>query len=118
VLIINPATLKREQQSHWVRVGQEYTVLEVIASPDSRVSLRIDLGSEPPGIFDSEMFESMDATIPSIWTAQVAPGGTLRLGPSRWLEPGFWEKYFDDDPAAVAVFEEDRAILLTETQAS
>ncbi|WBQ07840.1 hypothetical protein [Kribbella sp. CA-293567] len=116
--ITNPATLEPVAESPWIRIGQEYTVLEVDASPERRFSMRVDLGDEVPGLWDSEMFETTDPAIPAAWVAQISEGGTLRLAPPRWLVPGFWEQYFDDEPAAVAVFEEDRRSILGESEAA
>jgi hypothetical protein len=107
VSIINPATLERVAESPWLRIGQVYTVLEVDAS-ERRFAVRLDLGNEAPGLWDSEMFETTDPAIPSVWVAQFGVGGSLRLAPPRWLEPGFWESYFENEPDAVAVFDEDR----------
>lgn len=115
VKIINPVTLKIETESHWVRIGQEYTVLEILGRPGGRISLRIHQGDEPPGVWHSEMFESTDSTVPSNWVAQVSDGGMLSLGPEPWLERGFWESYFDDEPEAVAAFEAARAVILHES---
>lgn len=112
VAIINPATLERVSQSAWVTIGREYAVLELYATPDRRFSVRLDLEGQTPGLWDSEMFETTDPTIPSVWIAQLSDRGSLRLAPPRWLVPGFWEDYFDGEPDAVAAFEEDRALIL------
>ncbi|MEV8376573.1 hypothetical protein AB0P21_27765 [Kribbella sp. NPDC056861] len=113
--IINPATLERVADSPWVRIGQVYTVLEVNASPEHRFAVRLDLGNEAPGLWDSEMFETTDSAIPSVWVAEFRDGGSLRLAPPRWLAQGFWESYFENDPDAVAVFEEDRQRIRNES---
>lgn len=118
VSIINPATLARDLEISSIRVGEEYLVLEVIAVPDRRTKVRIHRDGELPAVWDSEMFETTDPTLPSIWVSEVSDGGILRLGPSRWLELGFWERYFDDDNAAVLAFEEDLAIILRESAIS
>lgn len=116
VSIINPATLERVAESAWVSIGQEYTVLEVDALPDHRFSVRLDLGDQVPGLWDSEMFETTDPVIPAVWVARFSDGGSLQFAPPRWLERGFWERYFDDEPDAVAVFEEDRRRILGEPE--
>jgi hypothetical protein len=116
VAIIQPATLERVAESAMIAIGQEYVVLEVTAQPNGRFSVRVDLEGEMPVVWDSEMFETTEPAIPSIWVAQFADGGTLRLAPPRWLVCGFWERYFDDEPDAVAVFEEDRRRILGEQE--
>lgn len=118
VAIINPATLKRVSESAWVTVGQEYAVLEVYATPDRRFSVRLELEGQTPGLWDSAMFETTDPAIPAVWVAELSDQGSLRLAPPRWLVPGFWERYFDGEPDAVAVFEEDRAVILRSQEGS
>lgn len=115
VQIISPVTRKVVADHPSMRVGEEYTVLEVAAGPGGDSSLRIHRGDESPGIWDSAMFETTDPTVPSIWVAQLSDGGGLRLAPPRWLERGFWERYFDGEPDAVAIFEADLVANLRES---
>ena len=62
------------------------------------------------------MFEDTDPTVPSNWVVQVSEGGSLNIGPQRWLERGFWEQYFDDEPAAIEVFDAEMAVVLRESK--
>lgn len=90
----------------WLRDGTEYEVLELTAYPGRRVDLR--LASEQggvPALFDSALFATTDDAIPSDWAARVIDDGVVKVGPREWLEPGFWEAYFDDEPDAVAAYE-------------
>jgi len=114
--IINRVTGGVVSESSWVTIGSEYTVLAVSATPDHRFSVRLDLGDKAPVLWDSEMFETTDPIIPSVWVARFSPGGSLQLAPPRWLERGFWERYFDNETDAVAVFEEDRRRILGEQE--
>lgn len=98
-----------------MRIGQEYTVLEVIGEQDGRSSIRIHLHGDVPTMWDSAMFESTDSTIPLVWVARLSDNGSLRLAPPRWVERGFWERYFDGEAEAVAIFEADRAVILRES---
>ncbi len=87
-------------------VGKEYEVLEVSARPNGPVYLRI--ASEQagtPALFDTALFVTTDGRLAANWVARVDEGGAVRFGPAEWLERGFWEAYFDDDPAAVAAYE-------------
>jgi len=115
VQIISPVTREVVAEHPSVRVGREYTVLEVDARPGGNSSLRIHHADESPAIWDSAMFESADPTVPSVWVAQLSESGSLRLAPPGWLERGFWERYFDDEPDAVAIFEADLAAILRES---
>ncbi|MEU4607229.1 hypothetical protein AB0F43_29955 [Kribbella sp. NPDC023972] len=111
VKIINPATLEVESSSTWVRMGEEYLVLELMGSPNGRLSLRILHDDNSTGIWDSEMFVDTDPTVPSNWVARVSEGGRLHIGPPRWLDRGFWERYFDDEPTAVEAFKAEMAVI-------
>ena len=35
--------------------------------------------------------------------------GCISFSPEAWSKAGFWEQFFDREPEAVAVFEEERA---------
>lgn len=115
VKIINPATLEVDASSAWVRVGDEYVVLEMMSSTGRKFSLRILHADNSTGIWESEMFVGTDPSIPSNWVARISEGGGLRMGPQRWLEPGFWDQYFDDEPAAAEAYEQELAIILAES---
>lgn len=113
--IVNPATLKVEDRSPWVSVGQEYVVLEVLALAGAYVHLRIHLDSSAPSLWDAAMFETVDRLVPSNWVVDVGRDGQLSMGPSAWAESGFWESYFDGDDEAIAVFERELSQILAES---
>lgn len=94
--------------SPWLTLHREYDVLEIYAYPGRQVEFRLtsDDGSTP-ALFDSTMFMTIDGHLPDSWEARVEDGGILRLGPARWMEPGFWEAYFDSEPAAVEAYERE-----------
>lgn len=103
--VVNPMTAESAHRSGWLRTDQEYDVLEVYAYPGGRVELRLaadDTGT--PALFDSSMFMTVDSMLPAGWQAMLEEGGVLRLGPSEWMEPGFWEAYFDGAPPALEAF--------------
>lgn len=102
----NPVTGEAEDHSPWLRLDHEYVVLEVAAYPEGRVDLRLvsdDAGT--PALFDAAMFMTVDGRMPNTWEARLEEGGVLRLGPPEWMEPGFWESYFDREPTALEAFE-------------
>jgi hypothetical protein len=37
----------------------------------------------------------------------IREGGVVELGPPSWLEPGFWERYFDRDPDTISQFQRE-----------
>ncbi|MFE9751444.1 hypothetical protein ACFYOT_41605 [Saccharothrix saharensis] len=62
-------------------------------------------------LLDSRMFVTVDTRIPANWVCVIDERGGLRLGPATWLEPGFWESYYDGNPAAVATFDRELAVI-------
>lgn len=111
--IRSPISGERISASTWLRVDGEYVVVGVLALPGRRIELQIlEEGGEAPSWWDSEMFLTIDARVPSNWVAHVGEGGALRLGPASWLAPDFWESYFDRTPEAIKVFNEELARML------
>jgi hypothetical protein len=113
--IVNPVTRELEDRNASIKVGEEYVVLEVVASPGRYVRLRLHLAPGVPSLWDSEMFETVDRSIPSNWGVRVSGEGFVATGPMRWLVDGFWEGYFDDEPSAVSLFQDELAITLAES---
>ncbi len=98
--------------SPYLTIGSKYVVLSINVTPDGYCRLQIvgdDVGS--PGLFEAEMFTTESDRIPSMWVSRVDDHGGLAIGPSRWLREGFWDAYFDDSPAEMAAFQEDREII-------
>jgi len=113
--IISPVSGEPTTSSTWLRIDGEYLVVGVLAVPGRRVELQIiDEGGQAPSWWDSAMFMTTDARVPSNWAAQVGDGGAVRLGPRPWLAPDFWENYFDREPTAIKVFDEEFAHMLAE----
>lgn len=103
--ILNPVTGELSGQSPWLQIDREYEVLEIYAYPEGRVELRlVSNEAGTPALFDSSLFMTVDSTLPETWVARLEEGGILRLGPSEWMEPGFWEAYFDREPAALEAY--------------
>jgi hypothetical protein len=62
------------------------------------------------------MFRTTSTRIPTVWVACVGDDGGVNFEPSRWREPGFWDRYFDRDHNAEAVFQEELAKILSEAE--
>ncbi|MDB4941682.1 MAG: hypothetical protein JWP97_1216 [Labilithrix sp.] len=96
------------ERSPWVKIDSVYHVLEIWMEP-GRIRLRL-VGEEPtPALFQPEMFEVVSSVIPPTWVVTIPRGGGLSLAPEPWNATGFWERFFDAEPEAVAVFEDERA---------
>jgi hypothetical protein len=112
--LVSPTTGEELEASPWLTIGQEYSVLSVVASPDRGVSFRLEGDAPGPGLWDSRLFEIVTGHVPAGWTAGLSEGGVLTLAPSRWQRPGFWEDYFDGVPEAVAAFEDEAEAILAQ----
>jgi hypothetical protein len=95
-------------RSAWVKLGRNYHVLGVWIER-GHTMLRL-IGEEPiPALFEVEMFEVVSSIIPATWVIASPKAGCISLAPSAWTVRGFWERFFDGEPEAVACFEEERA---------
>ena len=100
------------QSDGWLRVGDEYTVLALetdIRGPraEDRAVFRIaDKRGGAPGLLGAYLFRVVDGRLPTAWHAIVNERGNLEIGPEAWLEPGYWERFFDSDPDAKREFEQ------------
>ncbi|ASN20167.1 hypothetical protein [Arthrobacter sp. YN] len=89
------------ESSPWLTLDAEYHVVSLLAYPGGRVLLRLLADNENGlALFDSTAFITVDGTVPDSWEARIREGGTLVFAPTSWLVPGFWEDYYDGDPAA------------------
>jgi hypothetical protein len=81
----------------------------VIFSKDGRAQVRL-IGKEPntPALFDLQQFEIVSPKLPTSWIIVSYSEGSYTLTPASWAERKFWEMYFDREPKAVQLFEEER----------
>jgi|SRR5579883_2717404 len=93
-------------------IGREYQVLTMHVEPNRGFLFRI-IGDDhfTPVLFSEKLFEITDHSMPSSWIFTKDARGVFRFSPRPWLEPGFWEKFFDRDPAAVVIFEQQRRLM-------
>jgi len=79
--------------------GQQYGVIGIEAD-DYR--LLNDAGR--PYLYPAAAFEVVEARQPADWIAETGEDGERYAYPPELNTPGFFEDFFDDDPAAVATF--------------
>jgi hypothetical protein len=89
----------------WLTVHREYDVLGILALPGRSIKFRVlaDDGITPI-LADSALFAASATSLPRSWVCTVAQDGVVEMGPKEWLEPGFWERFFDQEPDAVESF--------------
>lgn len=92
----------------WLTLNREYQVLSVLMTPKGPAKLRIvaDDGRTPI-LADSPLFAMSSQPIPRSWVLAIMEGGVAEIGPRSWLEPGFWERYFDSDADAISQFQKE-----------
>ncbi|MFF5437122.1 hypothetical protein [Streptomyces achromogenes] len=96
-----------------LRDGTEYTVLEVFFSGGGESFFRIDFAKdEDSALFNSEAFEVTSPKIPATWMMFPSGGRSFTLCPEPWSRPGFWESYYDHDPQALALYEQERRVIV------
>ncbi|WP_369744479.1 hypothetical protein [Paenarthrobacter sp. AMU7] len=89
------------ESSPGLSLDAEYQVVSLLAYPAGPVLLHLVIDDEHSlAWFDSRTFITVDGTVPDSWEARIREGGTLDFAPASWLVPGFWEDYYDGDPAA------------------
>lgn len=95
-----------ESTSSWLTVGKVYDVLSLeFESKGPRHVRLVGDGRNGVALFPLESFEVVSATIPLSWVACWNADGLFQLAPSRWMQDGFWEKYYDGDPEIIQLFE-------------
>ena len=97
-----------QARSAWLTLGKTYYVLSVILDVHGRWLLRL-MGDTAPGVgfFPLKQFELVSAKIPPSWTVCWNDVGVFELTPEAWRAPEFWERYFEHDPTAMHVFDEE-----------
>ena len=99
----NPST-----SSPWMTVGKIYHVLAVELDFHNRWLLRL-VGDRDPGVglFPLAQFEVVSAKVPDGWVVSWNGGHRFELSPASWLEPNFWDHYFDRDENAMRSFDDE-----------
>jgi hypothetical protein len=116
IKIYNEISGKEKIEDPWMVVGKEYTPIEVIClsgKPNFRIISDLD-PFETPALYNSDQFLTTSTLIPSNWKIQSDEHGGITIAPQKWLRPGFWEDYFNQDPQAIKEFEEEKNIIYKE----
>jgi hypothetical protein len=92
----------------WLTLNHEYQVLSILMKSKGPAKLRIiaDDGRTPI-LADASLFAMSSQPFPPSWILAIREGGVLELGPPSWLEPGFWERYYDRDADAITQFQKE-----------
>ena len=85
--------------THGLTPGRDYAVIGIEAD-DYR--LLNDLGE--PTLFPPNAFDIIDSREPADWISELGDDGERYAYPVPLNRVGFFEDYFDHDPAAIATF--------------
>jgi hypothetical protein len=99
----NPQT-----SSAWLTIGKVYHVLSVVQDTRGQWLLRLVTDSQSDvGLFPLEQFEMVSARIPDSWIVTWNEEGVFELTTAAWNEPGYWDRYFDNERDAQITFERE-----------
>jgi hypothetical protein len=79
--------------------GQCYSVIGIEAD-----DYRILDDTGRPFLYSASAFDVVDAAEPTDWISELGEDGERYAYPAELNAPGFFEDFFDNDPAAVATF--------------
>ena len=104
--------------SSWLTLGHVYHVMSVFVDKNGKRSFGIinrHLNGEWPqlGSHQAECFEIVSEVVPSNWKNWVNENSS-GASPAAWQVPGFYEAFYDHDPAAYPIFERERNIIQSE----
>jgi hypothetical protein len=99
-----------------LKEGGEYIVLEIHIAQEGAKYRLFEGEGKSPGMYPIHLFDIVSNKIPSSWITATGRtrGFYLAITPERWTERGFWENYFNQDPTAEKIFEEEKQKMFTE----
>ena len=102
-----------KERSPWLTIGKVYLVLSVIFDIKAAPRLRlVGDGGNGLALFRWDEFEIVSSAIPPTWIVFSGPGSLVELVPQPWTQPDFWERYYNQDPDAIMLFEQERKKIL------
>jgi hypothetical protein len=102
-----------QSESSWLAVGKVYNVMALELDNNGEWLARlVGDGLNGVALFRLELFEMESSVVSPTWTTTWKNGKLIELSPERWMRDGFWEEYYDRDPAAIRIFEEDKKVIV------
>ncbi len=104
--------------SSWLTLGRIYHVMSIFTDQNGKRSYGI-INRHPDGEWpqmgshQAECFEVVSEVVPSNWCEWVRENAS-GASPAAWQAPGFYEAFYDHDPATYPIFERERNIILSE----
>ena len=106
-------SIETDPNQKWRAEGTAFAVQELSVSLHEGVTLRVETPDDArvPVLVPGSSFEVVDGSRPASWVVSDLADQSFDLGPPEWQEVGFWERFFDREPEALAIYEEFRTVL-------
>lgn len=99
--------------SSWLTIGKVYDVLTIEFERQGQWLIRlIGAGKSGAALFPIDSFDVVSSEVSPSWVASWNSDGFFQLAPEKWTQPGFWEQFYDREPEALALFDEEVARLI------
>ena len=114
--IYNEHTKQFEESSSSLTIGNEYVVLEAIASANRALLYRLvgDNENKMPALYSASQFEITSDLISSIWGTTIINKSLMVMGPKDWRKDEFWDACYDHDPKALEIYKREAMIIYQE----
>jgi hypothetical protein len=90
-----------------LKASKEYVVLEVGVG-DLGAHFRVEAEDGTPIIVQAHNVDLTDGVIPPTWRCKLNPPNYLTFAPEAWLEPQFWNEFFDGSADAIRNYQVER----------
>jgi hypothetical protein len=98
------------EKSPWLTLGKVYDVLTLTFGTQQKWLLRlVGDGLNGVALFPLDQFEIVSQKIPAPWIVTWNSKEIFEMTTETWSQPGYWERYYDRDPEALKVFDEEKA---------
>lgn len=104
--------------SPWLDLGRTYHVMAMHVAPSGKRFFSI-VSSQPDGEwpqmgnYQADCFEVVSDVLPSNWRDWFNENSS-GTSPAAWQKPGFYEAFYDHEPAAYSIFDRERTVILKE----
>ena len=88
-----------KKQLNKLTQGKNYLVIGIEAD-----SFRIIDETGKPYLYDPDAFNIIDPKEPEFWESEIGEDGERYSYPKEWVQPGFFEDYFENVPSAKKAF--------------
>lgn len=102
-------------QSKSLTIGKIYIVLEMLIYQDKKILYRLARDSdETPALFNAVQFNIASHDIRPNWGIYSLSNDAMIFTPKAWIDPGFWEKYFDGEHEVLEIFNREVSKIIHE----